>query len=187
MRGTPALILALVLLALPASAAAAEFTHEGLPIEETTAVALTGTNFGFVTGDGSGINCPDVEVELDLLPGGVGEITTFDTATYCTVIGVGLLTHMEPIDIHDWTAEADPENKRIVLGNVHLTNTITVGGQVAAENTFEGHEIWLNVDSNAPISTAELDNPAGGMTFNGANVDFGAVFHVLNGTEIGQE
>ena len=73
--------------ALPASAAAAEWTHEGEPLEETAELGFSGPA-KFTTAIGS-YECT-IHVLVDLEPGSTGQVTAFE-ATTGTCEGTGSL------------------------------------------------------------------------------------------------
>ena len=117
-------VMAVATMATPISASAAEWTHEGEPLEEKASVELTG-NMGFTITGIASYECI-THMSATLEPGSTGTITKFET-TATTCKGSGALANCKAIGTHvlglSWSKHAQLGPSLLNLTDVTYTIT----------------------------------------------------------------
>jgi hypothetical protein len=151
------LVVAAMALAIPSSALAhngLDFTHEGQFVENPTEVQLTGTTIG--TQGATEIHCPELDVVLDLLVDGTGEVTKYDCAG-------GKLNSTIPIDdtptnVHSWEVEVIGHNHIEISGiSIHNTYTHPSIPACVGSGTLQGSITMELIDNPENSSVVEIN------------------------------
>jgi hypothetical protein len=134
--------IAAMALAVPTTASADVFTHEGSPIEggpisvEFSGPVTTTTESGFVG------HCEEVHIGVDFEAEGQATTTKFESTGCTTTNPGGLEMDIIPIDKDKWEYMPDAKNKIMRITKYHVTRTYTLNKVCVGEVTVKGTLVY---------------------------------------------
>ena len=183
------LAVAAMAFAIPATASAADFTHNGTAIEHGKSVSVSFTGpaaFSLTAAPANGVHCPQIHASLKIEATGTGTVTTF-TGTECTNTPQSLTVDTIALGL-PWTVHAIPALNKIQITGVHINNKVTLGGNVVGESTLQG-SITAIVNNSEAITTATLDDEGATVEIEGTKfqMDVTGDISPQGSTQIGLE
>ncbi|HEX5763707.1 MAG TPA: hypothetical protein VFY04_11385 [Solirubrobacterales bacterium] len=156
--------LAAIAAAAPAAQAQGEWTHEGEPITESKEVTFAGTVQFTVVGSSTGVHCKNSHAVAHFLPGGKGEVTTFE-GKECRGTGflVGCTTVHPKSEGLPWPITANT-NQTGTISEVNIVNTMTGSFCPVSSTTLTGNVI---VTPDNPEETSSVTLSGTVMTSQG--------------------